>query len=342
MAVDALRAAATGVPIATWAFDSEGVVRRAGGDLLDLYGTTPESVVGRNMLESSGTPSSDAFVEMVRQALAGGHVNEIVVQSVHDADLAAEQSGRVPDHKEHVLRIAMTPVVDADGHVTGGNGWVVELSAVAELIEEKDAALADVARAQRAIFTRLSAVFAAWEIETTEHVARVGLAVEGMAKAYGVEEPESWGLAAQPHDFGKQTIPKELFLKRGPLSPEERRLVETHALAGWRMLNDTPDSPILSLASEIARWHHERCDGRGYPDGLPREAIPLPARMTHIADVFDAVRFDRPYRRAMTFEEAVALLEAGKGDDFDPELLDLFLELLAADEVGQGTALNPR
>jgi len=138
--------------------------------------------------------------------------------------------------------------------------------------------------------------------------------------------------AAPLHDIGKIAIPDHILLKPGKHTPEEFEIMKTHAVKGEGMLAQTrhelgEDNMMLLFASQIARNHHERWDGSGYPDGLAGEAIPLAARLMAVADVYDALRSVRPYKKAFSHDEAVALLVEQRGRHFDPALIDAFLVL---------------
>ncbi|MEX0674582.1 MAG: HD-GYP domain-containing protein [Gaiellaceae bacterium] len=129
------------------------------------------------------------------------------------------------------------------------------------------------------------------------------------------------------HDLGKIGIPDAILLKPGPLTDEERAVIRTHPGLGERIVTRVPS--LGALARDVIACHHERWDGSGYPGGLAGEEIPLPARMFAFADSWDAMTNDRPYRAALTFEAAAREIEAGRGGQFDPELVDPFLELVS-------------
>ena len=136
--------------------------------------------------------------------------------------------------------------------------------------------------------------------------------------------------SAPLHDIGTVGIPDAILLKPGPLTPEEWAIMKTHAEIGAKAIEyaeadiETPVA-FLALAKVIAHWHHERWDGAGYPDGLAGEAIPLAARLMTVADVFDALISPRVYKPPMSFAEARAMIAAGQGVQFDPEVTDAFL-----------------
>ncbi len=138
--------------------------------------------------------------------------------------------------------------------------------------------------------------------------------------------------AAPLHDIGKIAIPDNILQKEGPLTDEEYAIMKLHSRKGGDIImetfkeNQNPD--FLNVAYEIARYHHERWDGNGYPDGLKGEEIPLHARIMSIADVFDAVSSDRCYRVALPMDECIRIMKKGAGTQFDPELVELFLKTI--------------
>ncbi|HEY0784036.1 MAG TPA: HD domain-containing phosphohydrolase [Thermoanaerobaculia bacterium] len=161
--------------------------------------------------------------------------------------------------------------------------------------------------------------------ETGHHVVRIGRYTALLARALGLPEDQvaAIGHAATMHDVGKIGIPDAILLKPGSLTPEERRIMQGHAVIGGRILENS-SSELLSAGQVIALSHHERWDGTGYPRGLAGEAIPLEGRICAVADVFDALTTDRPYRSAMDPNAALMLMVEGRGTHFDPRLLDLF------------------
>jgi HD-GYP domain-containing protein (c-di-GMP phosphodiesterase class II) len=137
------------------------------------------------------------------------------------------------------------------------------------------------------------------------------------------------------HDVGKIGIPDSILTKPGPLTGTERRIVQCHTTIGHALLAGSCH-PVLKAAAEIALHHHERLDGSGYPHGLRGTAIPLEARMVAIADTFDALTSERPYRVARPAEDALAVIHASAGELFDAELVDAFTTVIAGgSDVGQ-------
>ena len=136
--------------------------------------------------------------------------------------------------------------------------------------------------------------------------------------------------SAPLHDIGKVGIPDYVLLKPGKLTPEEWAIMQTHAKLGSDAIEEAERDietplPFLSIAKEIAHWHHEKWDGTGYPDGLAGDAIPIAARLMALADVFDALISVRAYKPAMSHAEAREIIIAGRGRHFDPDVTDIFL-----------------
>jgi putative two-component system response regulator len=136
--------------------------------------------------------------------------------------------------------------------------------------------------------------------------------------------------SAPLHDIGKVGIPDSILQKPGKLTGDEWEIMKTHSRLGSEAIEAAErdiDKPVefLALAKEIAHWHHERWDGKGYPDGLAEEAIPLSARLMTLADVFDALISRRVYKEAMAFDEVRAIISSERGRQFDPDAADAFL-----------------
>jgi putative two-component system response regulator len=127
------------------------------------------------------------------------------------------------------------------------------------------------------------------------------------------------------HDVGKIGIPDAILQKPGPLNAEEWEIMKRHATIGAEIIGEE-DSDLMRLARKIALTHHEKWDGSGYPLGLAEEEIPVCGRIVALADVFDALTSERPYKTAWPVEKAFALIEEEAGSHFDPKLVRLFLD----------------
>jgi response regulator RpfG family c-di-GMP phosphodiesterase len=163
--------------------------------------------------------------------------------------------------------------------------------------------------------------------ETGNHVSRVAHYSRMLAISMGENEVQQENLfnASPLHDVGKIGIPDSILLKQGKLTPEEWDTMKTHCDIGFEILKNT-ESPFLKVGAVIARSHHEKYDGSGYPFGLKGEEIHLFGRIVAVADVFDALMTKRPYKDPWPFEKAVELMESEKGRHFDPVIVDHFLD----------------
>jgi diguanylate cyclase (GGDEF)-like protein/putative nucleotidyltransferase with HDIG domain len=162
---------------------------------------------------------------------------------------------------------------------------------------------------------------------THEHVRRVQVYATGLARLFGLSEPEIEALRAGAllHDIGKLAVPDYILNKPGQLTPAEFDKMKVHTIVGAEILERVGfPYPVVP----VVRHHHERWDGRGYPDGLKGDEIPITARVLTVSDCFDAVREDRQYRKAMTRDQAIAMLKEGSGTVFDPTVVSVFLENL--------------
>ncbi len=170
------------------------------------------------------------------------------------------------------------------------------------------------------------------DTDTGAHIERVSrfCAMLGRVRNLPPGEVEILRHASPMHDVGKMGIPDHILLKPGKLNDEEWEVMKQHSMIGARILGGS-DSELLQAGELIARTHHERWDGSGYPNGLAGEDIALMGRICAVADVFDAVTNERPYKPAYPNEEALKVLEEKKGSHLEPVLVDLFLENL--DEV---------
>jgi CHASE2 domain-containing sensor protein len=199
----------------------------------------------------------------------------------------------------------------------------------AELQVEVDTRTAELGATQLELIRRLARAAELRDVDTGGHLERMSMLCWRLALAIGMDADAAQELrhASLLHDIGKIGIPDRVLRKPGTLSDEEFRLIRTHTEVGSAVLAGSPSS-LVRTAETIARAHHERWDGSGYPSGLSGEAIPLAGRIAAICDVFDALVSPRPYKRAWTEAEAVAELRAQRGGQFDPMLVDAFLVLL--------------
>ena len=165
--------------------------------------------------------------------------------------------------------------------------------------------------------------------ETGLHILRMSKVSSLLAAAVGWSEAQCDLLlnAAPMHDIGKIGIPDRILLKPGKLDAEEWAIMQTHTTIGANILSGD-DSELMSMARDIALSHHEKWDGSGYPQGHSGEAIPLVGRIVTLADVFDALTSERPYKKAWSVESALQYIDDNSGKHFDPQLVGIFHDLL--------------
>jgi response regulator RpfG family c-di-GMP phosphodiesterase len=183
----------------------------------------------------------------------------------------------------------------------------------------------DVDAAALAMLRRLAMAAEYRDDNTREHTERVGDLAARLARHLSCDDRMVWLIrhAAPLHDLGKIAVPDTVLLKPGRLTSEEFEVVKTHAVLGARVLAGS-DSNLLATAERVARSHHERWDGGGYPVGLAGDAIPLEGRLVHVADVFDVLVHERPYKESWTVEAAAEEIRSGAGTQFDPEVVAAF------------------
>jgi putative two-component system response regulator len=221
--------------------------------------------------------------------------------------------------------------VAAAGALRQKNLERVHRSTIAILRDDLAARAAAGAESAQAFTDALGALARAIEsrdLVTGDHVYRMSSTCALLAAELGMPTDEQYALAlaARLHDVGTVALPDRLLLKGSALDDRELWVMQSHCQAGYEILAGS-SSTVLELAAEIALTHHEWFDGCGYPRGLRGEEIPLAGRITAIADTFDALTHERPYRPALTVAAALEVMRRERGTHFDPGLLDLFFAL---------------
>ena len=185
----------------------------------------------------------------------------------------------------------------------------------------------------------LSNVVGTYNKESREHILHIRIATQMLLRSF-VEKTDAYPLtesditliatASSLHDIGKVGISKEVLNKPTKLTDEEYEIMKTHTLIGAKMIQSMEypdDNPLVKTAYEICRWHHERFDGKGYPDGLVGNAIPISAQVVSIADAFDALISSRVYKKAYDYRTAIQMILDGKCGCFNPLLLECLKEM---------------
>lgn len=202
--------------------------------------------------------------------------------------------------------------------------------------------LREVEEREREMLYRLAKAIEFRDFGTGSHLVRMarfaGLIAEGLYLSD--DEVRMLELAAPLHDIGKIGVPDAILLKRGRLTEEEFAVMRKHPQIGFEILRDS-QSRFVQLGAVVARHHHERWDGSGYPDGLRGEEIPITARIVAVADVFDALISERPYKPAWPHDEAVAYVRENSGKLFDPTCVEALFRDMAQVHLIEQTQMTP-
>jgi hypothetical protein len=317
----------------------------AGTRILVIGGDREAAESLRAQLTAAGSSSVDLVPGLEQVAAQAAAAHPQVVISLGDTDPDAVRVRLDPLGLDAGPPVVPVSELAANGEPLGSAGvsrlrMLLEHRAMRVRLGELEAIVASQAlsafRDTEAIrvdtLERLARAAEYRDDNSPEHTQRVAALAARMARHLGQDDRSVWLVrqATPLHDLGKIAIPDSILLKPGRLEPEEYEVVKTHAVLGARVLADS-GSEVLGVAEQIARSHHERWDGEGYPDGLAGEAIPLVARLVGVADVFDVLVHERPYKEAWTVEDAAREIRSGAGAQFDPQVVAAF------DALGAGS-----
>src|SRR5215216_1033919 len=317
----------------------------AGTRVLVIGGNRDAAESLRSQLTSAGSPSVDLVPALELVAAQAVAAQPQVVLTLGDTDPDAVRARIDPLRLDSGPPVIALSDLASDCEPLGAAGvarlrLVVEHRAMRARLGELEAIIAsqalsafrDTEAMRLDTLERLARAAEYRDDNSPEHTQRVAVLAARMARDMGQDDRTVWLVrhAAPLHDLGKIAIPDSILLKPGRLEPEEFEVVKSHAVLGARVLADG-DSEVLSVAEQIARSHHERWDGDGYPDGLAGAAIPLVGRLVAVADVFDVLVHERPYKEAWTVEDAAREIRSGAGAQFDPEVVAAF------DALGAGS-----
>jgi PAS domain S-box-containing protein len=308
-----------------WTADMSGRLVRVNPAWRRALGYAPETLTGRRLTELVDPRDRDSVGTEIL-ALAGGSRASAATRSrfltADGGCLWLEWSARATPGAD---------VIDGVAHdVTLQRRAEQQLAGQARRLETMVAERTRDLEESRAETLQLLAVAGEYrDDETSQHTERVGALAAEIGARIGLSEQSVTLLreASPLHDIGKLAIPDRVLLKAGRLSSEERLVMHTHTTLGARLLFGSR-SPTLQLAGVIAESHHEWWDGSGYPGGLIGADIPLVGRIVSVADVYDALTHDRPYKAAWPVDQALAMIRAGAGGQFDPAVVEAFLEIV--------------
>jgi PAS domain S-box-containing protein len=307
-----------------WTADLTGHLVRVNPAWLRALGLSGEAIHSRHLADFVHPDDREATIaELV--AVSDGSRDSVGLRSRYEA---ADGSYRWLEWSAHAC--PSDALIHGVAHdITAQRHVELRLSNSAKRLETRVAERTRDLDEARAETLQLLAVASEYrDDETSKHTERVGAHAAEIASGLGLSA-ESVGLlrgAAPLHDIGKLAIPDRVLLKRGRLTPAEQAVMETHTTLGARLLFGSR-SPALQLAGIVAETHHEWWDGTGYPKGLAGEAIPLVGRIVAVADAFDALTHERPYKAALPTEQALALIRDGAGGQFDPRVVTTFLTI---------------
>lgn len=191
----------------------------------------------------------------------------------------------------------------------------------------------DLQKAQETFALAFALVVEGNDPDTRAHLTRTTRWATAVSERLELANIRELRLGFLLHDIGKWAVPREIIQKPGPLNDDELKMMRIHPVAGVQMIADVE---ILEPAFDVIRYHHEKWDGSGYPYRLEGGRIPMSARVFAIADVFDALTSDRPYRkRAFTVDEAIEMIRKDRGTHFDPDVVDVFCDVILKLESGE-------
>jgi putative two-component system response regulator len=230
------------------------------------------------------------------------------------------------DHEELKLRVLNQVRAKKLNDLSRDMSTILEAEVIKKTAFLQDAL--ELAReAEYEISLRLGRAAEFRDLETGMHIRRMSEMTAQLARLAGLSERrcETLRYAAPLHDVGKIGIPDNILLKPGKLDEREYGIMKTHTLIGAKILTGADKFTVMKAGKIIALQHHEKWDGSGYPSGLSGKDIHPYGRIAILADIFDALTSDRPYKKAIPFDEAVEIIKEGRSVFFDPELLDIFL-----------------
>ena len=316
---------------------------------INKLGYSYNEVIGKTPAELALFPDADKQTETGDKLENQGQINDIELK-VRKKDgqlLDGLFSGDIIENQGHKrLLTVMVDVTERKKADEAMKSSQEELQRLLGVAEESRRALLSVAEDQQMTqeaLTKLSeeliyaydTTLEGWskalelrERETAGHSHRVVQLTMDLAKSFGISDEELNHIqrGALLHDIGKMGVPDSILLKPGPLTDDEWTIMRQHPVYAYRLLSGIP---YLAPALDIPYYHHERWDGSGYPRGLKKEEIPLPARIFAVVDVWDALSSDRPYRPAWNPESVIRYVKEQAGKQFDPEVVEKFFILIA-------------
>ena len=315
---------------------SDGVFIDVNPTFLETLGYTKQEVIGKTSNQLGLLAIQSQRDPLILETLKSSRIRDLDVQ-------IKTKDGRILDalFNVDVLKIRgetciLTSAIDITRRKVAEARLLDMLKNLEELVSRK---VDELNQAQLATIIALSNITESRDTDTGHHIERIRALSTILAEALALDanyspflssvEIANLANASVLHDIGKVGIPDAILLKPGKLSPEEFTVMKQHVLIGWSMLEKLsqrfPDNRYLQVGKEIVLNHHERWDGKGYPNGLKGTDIPLPGQLIAVCDVYDALRSKRPYKPALDHASAVELILAQRGTQFNPDVVDAFL-----------------
>lgn len=293
--------------------DTKNIITYVNSKFLELTQYSEDEIIGMNCESIRAEHhQQNKECEQITKRLNKGEIVEVTL------------SNKSKYGKNFITKSIFYPIANTNGEIIE---YIQVLNDITDIIQLNE----EIQSTQREVVSTMGAIGETRSKETGLHVKRVAEYSYLLAILYGLNENDANLLkqASPMHDIGKVGIPDNILNKPGKLTFEEFEIMKSHAQLGYEMLKHS-QRPILKASAVVAKEHHEKWDGSGYPNGLKGEEIHIFGRITAIADVFDALGHDRIYKKAWPLEEILNLFKEEKGKHFDPILVDLFFQHLEA------------
>ena len=315
------RVLSASAPIGIFSTDAEGKFVYANQHLLGTFGLRPEELLGRSWMKNVHPDDRQATVE------------ESLKARREERMFSWEYRILTAGGEVRWVHTVASPVLSRDGSPAIYVGAGANITEAKRIEEDKQ-------RAFENTVMLLAVAAEARDPYTESHLHRIRGFSEAIALELGLspQETREIGLGSLLHDVGKMRVPDPILAKPGPLTAEEWEIIKQHPIWGQDLLSLQPS---LEVARQIARWHHENWDGTGYPDGLRGEEIPIGAAVTAVADSFDAMTTERPYKNAWPPTRAVREIRQGEGRRYSPTVVEAFDRALRKGEIERVAMASP-
>ena len=288
--------------------DTKGVITYVNDKLCEVSKYSREELIGQNHNIVRSPDVSKMIFKQLWKTIQSKEIWTGIIKN------------RAKDGSDYYVESTIMPILNLDGEI-------VEYISVRTNMTQEMALREDIVATQEEVLHTLGELSESRSKETGDHVNRVSLFSEILARAYGCSSQEValLKMASPMHDIGKVVIPDAILLKPGKLTDEEFTHMKEHTVYGYDIFNKSKHE-LLKTAALVSHEHHEKWDGSGYPRGLKGEEIHIFGRITAVSDVFDALSHDRVYKKAWSIEETLEFIKSESGKAFEPKLVELLFE----------------